>query len=87
MLPLFPYQTPKIGHNTKCRSVELEYMPSKTQWVVILFAALYGASQQTNPYAALGSATGFFLLFLFIAGAYNGTVTAKFNRLRTKIAG
>lgn len=57
-------------------------MPSKTQWGIILLASLYGFSQPGTFAASLGSATGFFLIFLFVAAAYNGTITAKLKQWR-----
>jgi len=61
-------------------------MPSKTQWGIIALAALYGASQSTGPYVMLGSATGFALLFLFVAAVYNGTVTGKLKQWRARFS-
>lgn len=57
-------------------------MPSKTQWGIILVASLYGFAQPDNFAASLGSATFFFLFFLFIAATYNGTITAKLKQWR-----
>lgn len=57
-------------------------MPSKTQWGIILLASLYGFTQSANFYTSLGSAVGFFVFFLFIAAAYNGTLTARLKQWR-----
>lgn len=57
-------------------------MPSKTQWGIILLATLYGFSTPGTFAYSLGSAIGFFLLFLFIAAAYNGTLTARLKQWR-----